>query len=604
MLDNSELLQKFKAFKTRSTAGFSSLNERIKNERKFVSGEQWSKNDDKYFSRTRNRITLNVIGNQCHSVSNQYAAFPYTWFTNDETIDKEVDKFFATDANSFAVDDALLDQVSHGRGVLALGSDSDADGKEVPVLYSITDPDRVLLDPDSVDLDGSDAMEGALIDYRSREWVRVHMGEEYVPGKREKMICATASCATLVPIITYYWLDTDGCHVTTFVNEKEVTQTDEDGNEVSGAYLLPIHRIPIFPVWGERTWEGDKETYTGLISKSETVQRIVNYAMTQLCERLALSPKPMWKGYVESFKDLDKYYKRAGTGENTIIPGQRLADDNRTQLPLPERVDNTVQFADVQGIVQGTLGMMTSITGVDSKGLADAESDITATAVMYTAKVFQNNVRHFFSHLRTTFKSIGDCVMVLLGHPGVHVDVTQGPDAFAENQIARQELTALLAIAEPNQKRFIMNAILKTHPDNDVLAQLYGDLNSMQAPTAMEEQAMQTIETMKKAIEGKDAEIMQLTAQVEQLQRQQENQDKSYTFDLKKMELQHRFEMEKLVLQAQLSQGKDTADTAKAMAEADKAQLDAEKAATELDKEKAEAAIVTTEAVNNMFSGV
>lgn len=600
MIENSEILNKFKAFKSRSTEGFSSLNERIKQERKFVSGDQWSKNDDKYFSRTRNRITLNVIGNQCHSVANQYAAFPYTWFTNNENIDKEVDQFFATDANQFAVDEALLDQVSHGRGVMALGSDTDPNGKEVPVLYSITDPDRVLLDPDSVDLDGSDAMEGALIDYRSREWVRVHMGEEYVPGKREKMICASASCSTLIPIITYYWLDTDGCHVTTFVNEKEVTKQDEDGNEVSATYVLPLHRIPIFPVWGERTWEDNKETYTGLISKSEAVQRIVNYAMTQLCERLALSPKPMWKGYIESFKDLDKYYKRAGTGENTIIPGQRLANDNTTQLPLPERVDNTVQFADVQGIVQGTLGMMTSITGVDSKGLADTESDVTATAVMYTAKVFQNNIRHFFSHLRTTFKSIGDCVMVLLGHPDVHVEVTQGPDAYAENQVARQELAALMGVAEPNQKRAIINAILKTHPDNDILAQLYGDLNAMQAPTPMEAQAMETIETMKKAIEGKDAEIMQLTAQVETLTKQRENQDKSYVFELKKMELQHRFEMEKLALQAQISN--TPADVAKAAAEADKARLDAEKSAVELDKAKTEAVSKQAEIVNNMFN--
>lgn len=600
MLENSEILNKFKAFKSRSTEGFSSLNERIKQERKFVSGDQWSKNDDKYFSRTRNRITLNVIGNQCHSVANQYAAFPYTWFTNNENIDKEVDQFFSTDANQFAVDEALLDQVSHGRGVMALGSDTDADGKEVPVLYSITDPDRVLLDPDSVDLDGSDAMEGALIDYRSREWVRVHMGEEYVPGKREKMICASASCSALIPIITYYWLDTDGCHVTTFVNEKEVTKQDGDGNEVSSAYVLPLHRIPIFPVWGERTWEDNKETYTGLISKSEAVQRIVNYAMTQLCERLALSPKPMWKGYIESFKDLDKYYKRAGTGENTIIPGQRLANDNTTQLPLPERVDNTVQFADVQGIVQGTLGMMTSITGVDSKGLADTESDVTATAVMYTAKVFQNNIRHFFSHLRTTFKSIGDCVMVLLGYPDVHVEVTQGPDAYAENQVARQELSALMGVAEPNQKRAIINAILKTHPDNGVLAQLYGDLNAMPAPTPMEEQAMQTIETMKKAIEGKDAEIMQLTAQSETLTRQQQNQDKSYVFELKKMELQHRFEMEKLALQAQISN--TPADVAKAAAEVDKARLDAEKSAVELDKAKTEVVSKRAEIVNNMFN--
>ena len=157
-----------------------------------------------------------------------------------------------------------------------------------------------------------------------------------------------------------------------------------------------------------------------------------------------------------------------------------------------------------------------------------------------------------------------------------------------------------MGVAEPNQKRAIINAILKTHPDNDVLAQLYGDLNAMQAPTPMEAQAMETIETMKKAIEDKDAEIMQLTAQVETLTKQRESQDKSYLFDLKKMELQHRFEMEKIALQAQISN--TPADVAKAAAEADKARLDAEKSAVELDKAKTEVVSKQAEIVNNMFN--
>lgn len=590
-MNQAEILAKFKKFESRSTSEFSHLVDRIKENRKFVSGDQWSKDDDKFIARTRNRVTVNVISNQCNSVANQYAQFPYTWFSGDADIDKEIDRFFSTDSNRFAVEEALLDCVSFGMGILALGSDKDVSGKEVPVIYAVTDPDRVRLDPDSTELDGSDAMEGALIDYRSREWIRVNMGEQYLPPKNCKMICTSASCARLAPIITYYWLDTDGCHMATFVNEVMV------GN----AQTLPFHRIPIFPVWGERTWDDDKETYTGLIAKSETIQRIVNYSMTQLCERLALSPKPMWKGYLEQFKGLDKYYRRAGTGENSVIPGNRLANDNKTTLPLPERIDNQVQYGDVQGIVEGSMGLMTSITGVDSKGLADMQSEVTATAVLYTAKVFQNNIRHYFSHLRTSFKSLGDTVMVMMGHPGIVVDVAQGPDAYMENQIARQELTALMGVVEPNQKRAIVNAILKTHPDNDTLVQLYADLNAMPAPTQMEEQAMQTIQQMKTAIDGKDQQILQLTAQLEQLKKQVENQDKSYLFELKKMELEHRFEMEKLTLQAQIDN--TPADAAKAAAEVDKARLDAEKAAVELDKAKTAAAADEMEAVERLFGG-
>lgn len=575
--DHEECFKRFKKFQSRALSGDNGYRDRVRHEKSFLAGKQWDTTDDKFIAKSRNRITVNVIRNQCNSVANQYAAYPFTWAAGDQVIDKEIDEFFKIDANRFAAEEALQDLVNFGRGVIAIGSDVDAGGTEVPVIYAITNPDRVLLDPDSTELDGGDMMEAALIDYRSREWIRVNMGEQYLPGKREKMVCTCASCATLVPIITYYWLDTDGCHTATFVNE-----TYSEGSHD----VLSLHRIPVFPCYGEKTWEdgdADKETYQGLIAKSETVQRIVNYAMTQLIERLALSPKAQWKGYAESFKDLDKYYKRAGTGENSIIPGNRLANDGTTTLPLPERVDNTVQFQDVQGIVQGTMGMLSSITGVDSKGLADVEQDITATAVLYTAKVFQSNIRHFFSHLRTSFKALGDTLMSLMGHPGVRVEVVQGPEEYMENQTTLQVLMQLMPNADPAVKPKFIQAALRTQPRNAVLADLYVELNRMNLPSPGELEAQQTMETMRQAIEQKDAQLLQLQQQVQGLTRQISDQKASFEFELVKQRQAHEFKMAEMALQAQLSQG---GDAIKAQAEADKAVLSAEQQATKLAEQR------------------
>ena len=44
-----------------------------------------------------------------------------------------------------------------------------------------------------------------------------------------------------------------------------------------------------------------------------------------------MTPKPQWQGYAESFKNLDKYYKQAGSGNNTIVPANRLANDKKTE---------------------------------------------------------------------------------------------------------------------------------------------------------------------------------------------------------------------------------------------------------------------------------
>lgn len=604
-----EVLAKFKKFAARSKSAFAEMYERIRSDRSYMSGEgQWAKEDDNFIAPTRNRVTVNVLANQVHSVANKYSSFPFTWYTGDVDIDKEIDNFFSEDSNRFATEEALLDCVSFGLGVLCLGTDTTADGRNVPVIYAITDPERVMLDPDSTELDGSDAMEGALIDYRSKEWVRVHMGEEYLPNRRAKPVFDGAfSQPGLVPIVTYYWIDTDGCHVATFVNDVEVEEADEKGNKVEN--VLPFMRIPIFPVFGERSWtNSDKVIYRGLIAKGKTVQKIVNYSMCQLIERLQLSPKPLFRGYMESFKGYDSYYKKIGSGQNPIAPSQRLANDGKTQLPLPEVYNPNIQFADLQNITNGTMNMLSSITGVDSKGLADNESEITATAVMYTSQVFQNNIKHFFSHLRTSFKALGDTVMIMLGHEGKKIDVAQGPEAYMQLQVARQELNTLIGVVEPMQKGAIVNAILRTHPDNAVLAQLYAELNAAPQPTQNEIQLQQLVEQMKQAIDNKDKEILALTSQVEAFQRSDKSQDKSHVYELQKMKLEHQYGMEDEILKAQLNQGADAereaaeAERERMRTEADarKAALDIESKNISLETQKIKSAAEITKSIGGM----
>lgn len=580
-----DVLNKFKKFAARSKSAFAEMYERIRSDRSYMSGEgQWTKEDDNFIAPTRNRVTVNVLANQVHSVANKYSSYPFTWYTGDQNIDKEIDDFFSEDSNRFATEEALLDCVSFGLGVLCLGTDTTADGRNVPVIYAITDPERVMLDPDSTELDGSDAMEGALVDYRSKEWVRVHMGEEYLPNRKAKPVFDGAfSQPGLIPIVTYYWLDTDGCHVATFVNDVEVEEKDENGEVVDS--VLPFMRIPIFPVYGERSWtNSDKVIYRGLIAKGKTVQKIVNYSMCQLIERLQLSPKPLFRGYMESFKGYDSYYKKIGSGQNPIAPAQRLANDGKTQLALPEVYNPNIQFADLQNITNGTMNMLSSITGVDSKGLADNESEITATAVMYTSQVFQNNIKHFFSHLRTSFKALGDTVMVLMGHEGQKIDVAQGPEAYMQLQVARQELNSLMGVVEPTQKGAIVNAILRTHPDNEILAQLYAELNSEPQPTQNEIQLQQLVEQMRTAIENKDQEILSLTAQVEAYQRSDKSQDKSHVYELEKMKLEHQYGIEDEILKAQLNQGADAEkEAAEAERERMRTEADARKAALDIE---------------------
>ena len=144
-----------------------------------------------------------------------------------------------------------------------------------------------------------------------------------------------------------------------------------------------------------------------------------------------------------------------------------------------------------------------------------------------------------------------------------------------------------VGVVEPAQKRSIVNAILRTHPDNDILANLYAELNAMPQPTEMEMQMQDTIAKMKEAIDAKDKEIMQLTAQVDAYEKSSADFDKSLQAEFLKARQQHEFRMEENAQKAMLDQG---GDAVKSAAEADKAQMDLEQKAVQLEAQKVKSA--------------
>ena len=231
-----------------------------------------------------------------------------------------------------------------------------------------------------------------------------------------------------------------------------------------------------------------------------------------------------------------------------------------------------VQFQDLAGIIGETLGLMGSVTGVDSRGMADATQQKTATEVDYTAHVFAANVRHYYTHLKFAFKAMGQFIADLVDMDA-QIEVCQGPDEMMQRQVARQELGQLLGVAEPNQKGPIINAILQSHPDNEILGRLYAELNSIPEPTMMEQQMQQTIEQMKVAIEERDAKMKEMQDLIDQFDKSTREQDKNIEFELAKMKLQHQYDIENKVVDAQLDAG---ADTEKVANEAERARIKVE----------------------------
>ena len=577
-----EVFRLWKDFESRASAKRSTQISRIKEDRTFLSGTQWDNSDTGLVANDRPKRVINVLANSINSTTNGYANYPYKWYSDDAEIDDAANAFLKYGSNARAAYDVLYSDVAFGLGYFAIGSDTvyDANGEptEVPALYSVDRVENVYFDPDSIEIDGRDAVEAAIVELRSKNYIQAKYGDEWVTarGVRAPINVTDNHNAECMAIVTYFRVEDGKCSVYRLLKDKfleEPTQID-------------LERVPVFPVYGERTWNGDDVLWQGLVRKGAAIQKIINYAFTTLGERLAKAPKQIWRTRPETVDGYEDGYKAFDANLNPLLLYNPTSDDGKIAYDPPERLDNKVDFADITGIIGANLELMSTITGVDAKGIMSDAPQVTATEVIYNERQTQCTIRHFYANLRDTFKAVGEAILRLMGYGIVTLDVIQGPAEYMEKQVARQELIQLAGIVPETEKMKLVDGILLSHNDNAILRNVFGAIHAVQQPSAMEEEAMQTVEIMKNTILEKDQQIQDLQEQLKQWKAYDDNNERQLQADFAKSAMDHKFKQEDMILQAQLDQG---LDVNKAAYENEKQQMELAKQAVQLDAAKAKA---------------
>lgn len=577
-----EVIELWKDFESRATAKRSTQISRIKEDREFLSGNQWDSDDSRLIAASRPRRTINVLANSVNSTANSYANYPYKWFSDNPEVDAAADAFLKSGGNARAAYDALFSSVAFGLGYFALGSESitDESGEsvEIPALYSVDKVENVYFDPDSVEIDGRDAVEAAIVEFRSKNYIQAKYGSEWVTSKGVRPVVNVSGNIDpeTMCIVTYFRLEDGRCSVYRLLNNSFISEPTQ----------LEIERVPVFPVYGERSWSGDEIIWQGIVRKGAPIQKILNYAFTQLAERMAQAPKPAFLTTPQAVEGYDEGYRNFANNMNPLLLWNATSDDGKSVNEKPQRIDNSVQFGDITQIISANLELLSTITGVDAKGLTDGSPQVTATEVIYNERQTQQTIRHFYANLRDTFKAVGEAVVRLIGFGVVNLDVIQGPSEYMEKQVARQELASLAAIVPEAEKMKMIDGILLSHGDNPIIRNVFGALHSQPQPTDMERQAFDTVEKMKAAIGEKDAQIAELQRQLEEWKNFDKNGEKSIRAKFAEMGLKHQQDLETMAFKAQLDAGKN-AEYAQMNAAAK--QMELEKQAAELDAANAKA---------------
>ena len=585
--EQNDVIKSFKEFQKKSRKKYKKLVDRIKDEKKYVSTTQYSKDDIEVLGESRTKNQLNVVKNAIRTIINTYRETPYRWnvidkMTNQpsENLNSAGINFLENPDNATAAIEALESSTSFGLGVLVLTTDYGVDGNPEPVMYSIANLDNVYLDPDITKTNGADAHAAAIVELKSREWVEAEYGIDISTIDKPMVdIDEEYDRKEYMPLVTYYKKDKEGVMVYRMI-----------GNEIVEAIPLPLTYIPIIPVFGEKCYEDEKLSWTGIVSQMEGVQKLINYAYTNVLIRLAVSPKNQWITDSESIEGNESYFKNSNKTLNPLLIYNSWSSDRKRELPKPERLSNEIPLGDVGEMFSQSLQMVNNIIGIPAIGL-ESEVEKSATEVLTNEKTFQNNVRTYMWNLRSSLVVAGMCFFELLSQQplwgAVKINMVQGPDEGLKKQEARVILQSMQPLlTEPQDQRKLLLAMANVENENEYVKALVNILQPM--PTQQELQDQELLGQADQEIKQRDLQIAQLQKQLEDEKRQSELKAYSLERELTLQNMKHQQEMEKMLLQHRLDGELTDKDLMEMSAATQKNEMELEKQAMELDRKKAE----------------
>lgn len=588
-----DIIQRFKKFESASYTKYKDLYDQIREDRKFIGGEQADKLDHTLTDATIGEgvplMSLNVVKNAIRTIVNTYLPNQYKWqYTNSQGVDTNLntlaDQFLSDADNSTATVEALTNAVGTALGVLVFSNDYDIDGSIKPVLYSIPDVTNVRLDPNASKLNFADATKAAIVELKSKDWFKTNYGIEYLNEYYKPLIDISEEYdrKTLMPLVTYY--------------EKEDNQIicyKLAGSELlEEPQTLPYSYIPVVPVFGESDWASNsKQSWTGITTIMRPIQRMINYAYRQIIIRASKVPKNTWVGGDEALQGREKYWQNSERNLNPIRIYNEYSKDHTRKLDPPHREDNQIVFNDVSELMDKSLQMTNSIVGIPAIGL-ESEIEKTATEVLANQKTFNNNVRNYIYHLKYSMQLIGllfaEEIYKQPLYGKIKVSVVAGPDDAMSKQEARVQLSTYAnLITSDEDKRKLLLAECAIENDNPYINNFAKTLQPM--PSQGELQAQQMLEQANNEIKNRDQQIIELQKQVNDLQMQQQLQAYSLDKEIEMSKLKHSQEMEKMILSEKLKQA-NPAEQAKIEGEIEKAQIGVEKSAIDLRKAQLNAA--------------
>lgn len=526
-MEDNKIINECNEFLQKSNNRYSDeMNKAVNNLRRY-SGKFW---DDEYirtYRKGKNRLALslnnwNVIVN---AIASPISSSPYHIELSNknayEDLQERIDLVEHENDNKSAVVDAFRKAVLTGYGFIVISTEADRNGDVKIVLESVKHINSVALDPAINTVDGSDAEEGAIVNYISTRKARRLYGEDVIPfdfPNTQPLVNLNGLSQWSVPadsvaIVSYYVKNEDGT-----VNFYKIC-----GNKVVQNVVLPISIIPIIRFAGNEIYSNDAINYSGIIEQTLALELGANIAYSTLIERCGRSVKPNVMAHVDAIDGLEKNLAALNDDDSMAY----LWKGEHQPVILTE----SFQTGDLQATISTCRMLMEDVTGIPLTGISNTQPEKTATEILRQQMSKESNTANYYNNAYVACYTLGRIITQMLSN-GEYIDfhLENGPAVITRQLKARQELTALATLTPDNMKPLIAKYFADTLQDDvgdelskNIVANLPQDIKFFSDKDDVDPEAIHELNQMRTMMDQMMADLEQTKAENAQLAQQLKN---------------------------------------------------------------------------------
>lgn len=526
-MEDNKIINECNEFLQKSNNRYSDEMTKAVNNLRRYSGKFWDDEYTRTYRKGKNRLALslnnwNVIVN---AIASPISSSPYHIELSNknayEDLQGRIDLVEHENDNKSAVVDAFRKAVLTGYGFIVISTEADRNGDVKIVLESVKHINSVALDPAINTVDGSDAEEGAIVNYISTRKARRLYGEDVIPfdfPNTQPLVNLNGLNQWTVPadsvaIVSYYVKNEDGT-----VNFYKIC-----GNKVVQNVVLPISIIPIIRFAGNEIYSNDSINYSGIIDQTLALELGANIAYSTLIERCGRSVKPNVMAHVDAIDGLEKNLAALNDDDSMAY----LWKGEHQPVILTE----SFQTGDLQATISTCRMLMEDVTGIPLTGISNTQPEKTATEILRQQMSKESNTANYYNNAYVACYTLGRIITQMLSN-GEYIDfhLENGPAVITRQLKARQELTALATLTPDNMKPLIAKYFADTLQDDvgdelskNIVANLPQDIKFFSDKDDVDPEAIHELNQMRTMMDQMMADLEQTKAENAQLAQQLKN---------------------------------------------------------------------------------